>query len=57
VPILFWRPGARPNDRSEPAETADILPTLAALIGLGVQASTIDGHCLPANGLAACPSR
>jgi predicted AlkP superfamily pyrophosphatase or phosphodiesterase len=57
VPILFWRPGARPNDRAEPAETADILPTLAALIGLGVQTSAIDGHCLVGNGLAACPPR
>jgi hypothetical protein len=57
VPILFWRPGARANDRAEPAETADIMPTLAALIGLGVQTSAIDGHCLAGNGLAACPTR
>ena len=55
VPILFWRPGARPNDRAEVAETADIMPTLAAMIGLAVDATKIDGRCLAGNGLAACP--
>lgn len=57
VPILFWRPGARGNERAEPAETADIMPTLAAMIGLRVQTSAIDGHCLVGNGLATCPPR
>ena len=57
VPILFWRPGAQANDRPEAIETADIMPTLAALIGLPVDASKIDGHCLLNAALAACPAR
>jgi len=57
VPILFWRPGARANDRPEAVETADIMPTLAALLGLPIDASKIDGHCLPSAALAACPAR
>jgi predicted AlkP superfamily pyrophosphatase or phosphodiesterase len=57
VPILFWRPGARANDRPEAVETADIMPTLAALLGLSVDASKIDGHCLPSAALAPCPAR
>jgi arylsulfatase A-like enzyme len=57
VPILFWRPGARPNDRPEAVETADIMPTLAALLGLRIDASKIDGHCLASAGFAACPAR
>jgi hypothetical protein len=57
VPILFWRPGARPNDRSEAVETADIMPTLAALLGVRVDASKIDGHCLASAAIAPCPTR
>jgi len=57
VPILFWRPGMRPNDRPEAVETADIMPTLAALLGLAVDASKIDGRCLASAALAACPPR
>ena len=29
-----------------PVETTDIMPTLAAMIGLPVAAGSIDGHCL-----------
>ncbi len=57
VPILFWRPGARANDRAEPVATVDIMPTLAAMIGLGVDPATIDGRCLASAGLGACPVR
>ena len=57
VPILFWRPGARANDRPEAVETADIMPTLAALIGLAVDPTKIDGHCLASAALVACPAR
>ncbi len=48
---------AHSNDRPEAVETADIMPTLAAMIGLPVDTSKIDGHCLAGNGLAACPAR
>jgi len=46
VPILFWRPGVTGATVEHSAETTDILPTLAAMIGLPVQAGSIDGHCL-----------
>ncbi|HEX8062298.1 MAG TPA: alkaline phosphatase family protein [Allosphingosinicella sp.] len=46
VPILFWRKGMVPFEQSLAVETADILPTLAATIGVTIPAGTIDGHCL-----------
>ena len=46
VPILFWRKGMRPFEQPLAVETADILPTLASLIGLTIPAGTIDGRCL-----------
>jgi hypothetical protein len=46
VPILFWRPGAPSNTLDQPADTVDILPTLARLIGLDVPLGSVDGHCL-----------
>ena len=44
VPILFWWPGATPDDRKESAETVDIAPTLAAIAH--VPTPTVDGKCL-----------
>ena len=46
VPILFWRKGMRPFEQPMGVETVDIMPTLAALIGLPVPAGEIDGRCL-----------
>lgn len=46
VPILFWRKGAVPFEQSLAVETADIMPTLAATIGLAIPAGSIDGRCL-----------
>ena len=46
VPILFWWPGAHGFEQPNPVETVDILPTLAALIGLKIVAPDIDGRCL-----------
>ncbi|HEX3675906.1 MAG TPA: alkaline phosphatase family protein [Sphingomicrobium sp.] len=43
VPILFWWPGAPSLTSLAPAETVDIAPTLAAMIGIAPPA--IDGHC------------
>jgi arylsulfatase A-like enzyme len=53
VPIVFWRKGQRGAALNQLVETVDIMPTLAAIIGLRVQRSTIDGKCLRAAG-ASC---
>jgi arylsulfatase A-like enzyme len=46
VPILFWRQGLRSFEQPLAVETADIMPTLASLIGLPVAPASIDGRCL-----------
>jgi hypothetical protein len=46
VPILFWRKGMRSFEQPLAVETADILPTLAPLVGVAIPAGTIDGRCL-----------
>ena len=46
VPILFWRRGMVPFEQPNPVRTIDIMPTLAALIGLPIAAGSIDGRCL-----------
>jgi len=46
VPILFWRKGIRGFEQPLGVETVDILPSLAALIGLPVAKNEIDGRCL-----------
>ena len=57
VPILYWRRGMAHADRPEAIETVDIMPTLAASIGLGVDANSIDGECLGGISGISCPSR
>jgi predicted AlkP superfamily pyrophosphatase or phosphodiesterase len=54
VPILFWRKGQAPAPSEMAVETIDIMPTLAAMIGLAVRPGSIDGKCLSAAGVA-CP--
>jgi arylsulfatase A-like enzyme len=56
VPILFWRPGAQAATIERSAETTDILPTLASVIGLAIQPGSVDGHCLSGAPGATCPS-
>jgi predicted AlkP superfamily pyrophosphatase or phosphodiesterase len=46
VPILFWRKGMKGFEQPQSVETADIMPTLAATIGLAVPKDEIDGRCL-----------
>lgn len=57
VPILFWRSGMAPADRTEAIDTTDIMPTLAAMIRLPIDASAIDGHCLTDVQDVTCPAR
>jgi len=54
VPVLFWRPGMTPAPSDAVVDTTDIMPTLAATIGLPLQPGSVDGHCLAA--AAPCPS-
>lgn len=54
VPIVFWRKGRAPVSSEAAIETVDIMPTLAAMIGLSLQPASMDGQCLPAAG-ADCP--
>jgi hypothetical protein len=57
VPILFWRRGMAPFEQPQAVETVDIMPTLAALIGLPVAPGSVDGRCLDldAGPASTCP--
>ena len=46
VPILFWRRGMTGFEQPLSVETVDIMPTLAALIGLPLASGSVDGRCL-----------
>jgi hypothetical protein len=45
VPIIFYRPGARPAAPTAAADTVDILPTLASWVGLPIARGSVDGVC------------
>ena len=57
VPIAFWRKGMVASAQEEAVETADIMPTLAAMLGLPLAAPAIDGKCLAAVPGVSCPAR
>ncbi len=57
VPILFWRPAMPATERNEHVSTVDIMPTLAAMLGLRIDPSAIDGKCLTGIHGVACPPR
>ena len=57
VPILFWRPETTGTTLGRSAETTDIMPTLASMIGLPLLPGSIDGHCLRDVPGTACPER
>lgn len=46
VALAFWRKGIAAFEQPQPVSTADILPTLAALIDLPIDTKEIDGRCL-----------
>ena len=56
VPILFWRPGGAGENVQHSADTVDIMPTLAAEIGLPLAPGSVDGHCLGEVSGAHCPA-
>jgi hypothetical protein len=45
------------NLRNDSIETVDIMPTLAASIGLAVDKKSIDGECLTGVQGVNCPAR
>jgi predicted AlkP superfamily pyrophosphatase or phosphodiesterase len=58
VPILFWRRGMTGFEQPLSVETVDIMPTLAALIGLPLAPGSVDGRCLDliAGPATSCPN-
>ena len=46
VPILFWHSNLTGFEQPNPVMVVDIVPTLAAWIGLLVEHGTVDGRCL-----------
>jgi len=54
VPILFWRKGKAPIAGETVVETTDIMPTLAAWLGVPLAPGSIDGHCI--SSVAECPA-
>ena len=46
MPILFWRKGLTGFEQPNAVMTVDILPTLASVIGVPLDAGKIDGRCL-----------
>ena len=54
VPILFWRRGMPGIARPDSAGTPDIMPTLAAMVGVDVDKASIDGTCLDGIAGATC---
>jgi predicted AlkP superfamily pyrophosphatase or phosphodiesterase len=46
VPIIFWRNGYPAQNIDMPVQTVDILPSVAAMIGLSLAGAEIDGKCL-----------
>ncbi len=57
MPILFWRPVRVGTTVETPADTTDIMPTLAAMIGLPLAPASIDGHCLADVSGVVCQTR
>ncbi len=57
VPIVFWRRAMPAANRNDSIETVDIMPTLAAMLGLRIDPASIDGECLTGIEGVACPPR
>lgn len=59
VPLLFWRKGLSHFEQPQGVETVDIMPTLAAQIGLPIDDTTIDGRCLDLipGTASSCPAK
>jgi predicted AlkP superfamily pyrophosphatase or phosphodiesterase len=56
VPIVFWRYGFPGPTLEQAADTTDVMPTLAAMIGLDLAPGSVDGHCLALAPAVTCPA-
>lgn len=54
VPVIFWRKGQAPAASEAEMDTVNIMPTLAAWLGLSIAPGSVDGHCVSA--VATCPA-
>ena len=57
VPVLFWRRGTPASASAEAIETIDLMPTLAAMIGLPLDPPAVEAKCLTGIWRTACPPR
>ncbi len=57
VPIIFYRAGYPGHQSQRAIETVDIMPTLAASVGVSFDPGTIDGKCLDDVAGTVCPQR
>lgn len=57
VPIMFWRRPQFPMASENVVETVDIMPTLAALLGLSLEPASVDGQCLQSYRNVVCSTR
>ena len=53
VPMVFWRRGMAAASSDAVLDTTDIMPTLAAWLGVPLAPGSVDGHCI--SGVAECP--
>lgn len=59
VPILFWRQGLLHYEQPLGVQTVDIMPSLAAVVGLDLPPGSVDGRCLDliAGPATSCPAQ
>ncbi len=51
VPIVVWRKGMAPAQTNDWADTIDLMPTTAAMMGVTLPDGTSTGRCLPVQGV------
>ena len=57
APLLFWRKGWLAPATGGPARSADIVPTIAAMVGAPVESGTMAGTCLSGMPGIICPQK
>lgn len=54
VPLVFWRKGMPARASNDWADTIDVMPTVAAMMGIRLPANATTGRCLTVPGVS-CP--